>query len=120
MKKLLNIAVALIVFFGAFVAVAPMQQASAAQPLVATSATQDCSLPYVTDVNPYGKRWVATVEVAGNVKDVRAYIGKKRVHIDKVGEHTWMLKISKGKTYTIKARGVNGWKVIDYRLVKTC
>jgi len=94
--------------------------AEVAEALQAGSARADnCSLPYVTDVNPYGKQYVATVEVVGKPSVVKAYCSGKQVKIDRLGKNVWMLPIKKGKLYTIKAKANGGkWKTIQYKLVR--
>ena len=78
-----------------------------------------CSLPYVTEVVPHGNYFVATIGVVEKPQVVKAYIGKKRVHIDRVGKYTWMLPIKKGKLYTFKAKSAkSGWKAIQFRIAR--
>lgn len=85
----------------------------------ALPAGKDCSLPCVSEVNHHGKRYIATIEVAGKPHVVKAWCGKKQVKVDRLGKHTWMMPFSKGKTYTIKAKAKHGkWKMIQYRLCK--
>lgn len=117
MKNLLNIAVAVVVFFGTFVAVAPMQQASAA-PLSAATAQQTCSLPYITDANPMGNgKYIVMVEVAGHADKVKVTCNGKSVKLYQLDDHTWSFELKKGKTYTVKAKPKGGaWKSIDYRV----
>ena len=79
-----------------------------ALPQQAQAKPADCSIPYVTDVNDYGKRFVATIEVAGKPHTVKAFCGKRRVHIDRIGKTVWMLPISTNTTYTIKAKAKGG------------
>jgi len=115
--KVGKVAVVLAVAVGLAMLLVPAGEAEA---YVCAGVVDDrCSLPYVSDVNPYGKKYMATVEVAGEPKVVKAYIGKKRVKIDRIGERTWMLPMKKGKLYTIKAKSArSGWKVIQYKIVK--
>ena len=111
--KIKAVALTAIVVAMAVVLLPPQGEAHAAQ------ANGRCSLPYVTDVNPYGKRYVATVEVAGDPIKVKAYAHGRQVRIDRIGKHTWMLPVKKGKMYTIKARSTrSGWRVIRYEVVR--
>ena len=114
-QKLTSFALAIVLCFVAGTAISAINATTAE----ALPASKDCSLPYVSDVNDYGKRYVATIEVAGKPYIVKAYCGKKQVKVDRLGKHTWMMPFSKGKTYTIKAKAKHGkWKVIKYRLCK--
>ena len=108
-----------VAFVVAIVASMLIPISSAHASLMAGTANNQCSLPYVTEVNAYGKHFVATVEVIGKPTKVKAFIGKKHVKIDRIGKHTWMLPMKKGKLYTIKAKSAkSNWKVIQYRIAR--
>lgn len=127
MKKTAIIAVIVAAIIAAACLVA-VPSADAA-PLKAGSACTRCespsvSIPYIEDVTTSGKSFTAFIAVCG--KDAKVKSAKvtvidrksgKRVHVDRLGVHTWAFrgKLNRDYKVTVKAKGAKA-KSIGYRV----
>ena len=94
-----------------------------AAPLSAGSVEPRCSLPYVDDVNEWGKGHVIlTVYCCGNAKSYDLKVtdpkGRKAKPIrSKRHRNVWTVVIRKGKEYKLSVRAKGGkWKSVGYRV----
>ena len=99
---------------------APRAEAAPLSAAGITSVEPRCSLPYVDDVNEWGKGHVIlTVYCCGNAKayDLKVTSGKGKMKVVRSKRHknVWTVVIRKGKTYKLSVRAKGGsWKSIKY------
>ena len=100
-----------------------------AAPLKAGSACTRCqsasvSLPYVEDVDVSGKSFTAFIAVCGKDKAMKGAKvtvldrkSGKRVHVDRLGVHTWAFrgKLNRDYKVTVKTKGQKS-RSIGYRV----
>ena len=121
MKKLIAIAAAVMVAL--LVAAIPVNEAEAA-PLNAGCIRCEgtaCSLPYVDDVNEWGKgKVILTVYCCGNAKSYQLKVtnekGKKAKAVrSKKRNDVWTVVVRKGHVYKLSVRPKGGvWRSIYY------
>lgn len=127
MKKTAIIAVIIAAIVAAACLVA-VPRADAA-PLKAGSACTRCqsatvSIPYIEDVTTSGKSFTAFIAVCGKDKAMKGakvtVIDRKtskRVHVDRLGVHTWAFrgKLNRDYKVVVKAKGQKA-RAIGYRV----
>ncbi len=117
MRKIAIIIAAIAIAIAVNLTGAPSAEAAPLSAAGITSAAPSCSLPYVEDVQPSGKGYVALVSCAGSGShfDIKVKCGSKKVKAERIDERTWSFKLKAGKTYKVSVRADNGsWKTIKY------
>ena len=103
----------------ALLTTSPLEAVALSPARIDTSPQDSVSLPYVDDVNPAGRDYVATVTACGRGKiALKVTQGKKRVKVRRVSARVWLVGMKRGHHYKIAAKPAAGgeWRAIGYTI----